>query len=289
MFIYLIAHHETGRYYVGQHKGNNLKKYLQQKFHHAQRGISSNSRLYRSMRAHPTPASWSIHALRSDIQTREELDQTERDFIKFLRATDPEYGYNICRGGEGFTGPHTERAKKKMSANSRCSWQRPEYRQRIVQAIRERGERPETKERLSAISRCLWERPEHREKVLGALRGWWLGLSEKDRTARNDRISATLMGHQVSKEAIAKLSLAATGRPSPTKGKPVSEGTRAKIAASVGRLWEDPAYREHMAIAASRPKPYLRKRLCKHGHDTSICGRYPNGNCRGCHMRMPPN
>jgi hypothetical protein len=119
MFIYLIVNHETGKYYVGQHKGSNLKKYLQQKFHHAQRGISERSHLYNSMRAHPDPKVWSIHALRSDIQTREELDETERDFIKFLRATDPEYGYNICRGGEGFTGPHSAETRRKISKAGR--------------------------------------------------------------------------------------------------------------------------------------------------------------------------
>lgn len=122
MFIYLIVNHETGKYYVGQHKGQSLKKYLQQKFHHAKTGISEHSRLFRSMRAHPDPSVWSIHALRSDIQTKPELDQTEKDFIKFLRSQDPDYGYNICRGGEGFTGPHAQKSKKEIGLASTKRW-----------------------------------------------------------------------------------------------------------------------------------------------------------------------
>ena len=79
MFIYLIVNHVTGRYYVGQHKGTNLRKYLQEKLHHAQKHRGS-SRLFASMREHPKDA-WSIHALLSDIKTKPELDAYERDFI----------------------------------------------------------------------------------------------------------------------------------------------------------------------------------------------------------------
>ena len=114
MFIYLIVNHMTGKYYVGQHKGNNLKAYLQRKISAAKHKEAEGSILFRSMRKHTNPSVWSIHALRSDIQTKEELDQTEKDFIAFLKATNLEYGYNICRGGEGFTGKHTFESIQKM-------------------------------------------------------------------------------------------------------------------------------------------------------------------------------
>lgn len=117
MFIYLIVNHETGKYYVGQHKGTNLQKYLQQKFSHAQREISKGSHLYNSMRAHPDSSVWSIHALRSDIQNREDLNQIEKDFIRFLRSQDPEYGYNICSGGEGIDPDIKSKQTRKLWTN----------------------------------------------------------------------------------------------------------------------------------------------------------------------------
>jgi hypothetical protein len=117
MFIYLIVNHNTGKYYIGQHKGTNLRKYLQDKLSQAKHGQGGSSRLYRSMRKHPLPFIWSIHALRSDIQTREELNETERDFIGVLRSQDPEYGYNICRGGEGFTGSVSQETRLRCSAS----------------------------------------------------------------------------------------------------------------------------------------------------------------------------
>jgi len=100
MFIYLIVNHATGKYYVGQHKGTDLKRYFQKKLSSA-RHARGSSHLFNSMRKHPLPCDWSIHALLSDVQTRAELDQYERDFIAFLKSQDPEYGYNIARGGEG--------------------------------------------------------------------------------------------------------------------------------------------------------------------------------------------
>jgi len=113
MFIYLIVNHSTEKYYVGQHKGNNLKQYLQKKFYEADKRLGGQSRLYASMRKHGRDV-FTIHALLSDVQTKPELDQYERDFIAFLRSQDPEYGYNVCRGGEGFTGPHSSKTRKKI-------------------------------------------------------------------------------------------------------------------------------------------------------------------------------
>ena len=215
MFIYLIVNHDTGKYYVGQHKGNNLKKYLQQKFHHAQKGISSSSRLYRSMRAHPDPYLWSIHALRSDIQTKPELDELEKDFIQFLKAQDPEYGYNICRGGEGFTGPHTEKAKKKVGESSRSRWSNPEYKNTVSASISQghTGVRhtPETCQKISRIrtgshhteeskkkqrqnmlhletlgkgigSRKLWDDPDMRKTIMDARKAAGYNFSSEARS-----------------------------------------------------------------------------------------------------------
>jgi hypothetical protein len=124
MFIYLIVNHVSGKYYVGQHKGDNLKHYLQQKFYEAEHRLKARSHLYSSMRKYGREA-FSIYALLSDVQTRHELDQYERDFIAFLKSQDPEYGYNICRGGEGFTGPHSEKSKRKTSQTLKTMGHKP--------------------------------------------------------------------------------------------------------------------------------------------------------------------
>jgi len=112
MYIYAITNSITGKIYIGQHKGNNLKKYLQDKFSHAKRNRGS-SPLFNSMRKHPKEV-WSIEPLFEGIETKEELDRLERLLIALYDTRNPEIGYNICRGGEGFTGTMSEETKAKL-------------------------------------------------------------------------------------------------------------------------------------------------------------------------------
>jgi hypothetical protein len=181
MFIYLIVNHETGKYYVGQHKGNNLQHYLQKKLSSARYHQSGQSYLFNSMRKYPQSSIWSIHALRSDIQTREELDETERDFIRFLKAQNPEYGYNICRGGEGFTGPHSEASKKKTSAASKRTWQDPEFRKRVIPKVRASLQTEEYKLKASLSHMGHETSDMTREKISKAHKDNWQDLEYRAR------------------------------------------------------------------------------------------------------------
>jgi len=70
------------------------------------------------MRKHPRET-WSIHPLVSGIQTRAELDETEKLLIYALKAQHPDIGYNLCDGGEGFSGQQSPRAKALISASLR--------------------------------------------------------------------------------------------------------------------------------------------------------------------------
>ena len=119
MFVYAIVNSETLKIYIGQHKGNNLRHYLQQKWYRAHHMSGERSYLYASMRKYPRNV-WSIHPLISDLQIREECDFWEQILIKALHAQHPDVGYNICRGGEGFTGPHTEEQKHKIGKRSKA-------------------------------------------------------------------------------------------------------------------------------------------------------------------------
>lgn len=124
MFIYVIVNSETLKIYIGQHKGPDLGKYLSKKFYVANHGTSgTRSHLYASMRKHPRD-SWSIHALVSGIESREELNELEKHFIQVLKVQHPDIGYNICDGGEGYTGPGYWLGKKRpgFSVPKRPGW-----------------------------------------------------------------------------------------------------------------------------------------------------------------------
>ena len=104
MFVYVIVCSETLKIYVGQHKHNDLGKYLSRKFwdanHHTP---GTRSYLYNAMRKHPRD-SWSIHHLVSGVESKPELDELERHYIRALKVQHPDVGYNICAGGGGTVG-----------------------------------------------------------------------------------------------------------------------------------------------------------------------------------------
>ena len=174
MLIYLIVNHETGKYYVGQHKGNNPRKYLSQKFYHAQKGVSKNSKLYNSMRKHPNHSVWSIHALRADIQDRAELDQTEREFISFLRSQDPEFGYNICRGGEGRNGPVAIETRVKMSKAIKAALSTPDKRAEMSKTMKRMWLNPQYRANQAKIRKKAWSNPERHIKLSETMKKEWL-------------------------------------------------------------------------------------------------------------------
>jgi hypothetical protein len=194
MYIYLIVNRATGKYYVGQHKGNNLKKYFQSKFSKA-RYNKGSSHLFNSMRKHPLPCDWSIHALLSDIQTREELDQREREFISFLRSQDPQYGYNICRGGEGFTGPHRLESKAKVTEALKQRWAAPGFKEHWTEIMTGHDTSPETIEKIK-IARA----DQDEEKRIAGVRKYVEENPEEMRT-RMSRETHVLGGKAGSREA----------------------------------------------------------------------------------------
>jgi GIY-YIG catalytic domain len=150
MFIYVIVCNESVKLYVGQHKGNNLRQYLQQKWSEAQRGISRRSHLYNAMKKYPR-GSWSIWPLVSGVENRAELDELEKHFIRVLKSQHDDIGYNICRGGEGFTGPHTAETWAKIHAKRDAYWAKPENHEETSRRFKEMWADPAFKEKMSQI------------------------------------------------------------------------------------------------------------------------------------------
>lgn len=140
MFVYVIVNSETLKIYIGQHKGTNLRKYLQTKLSDAVKGRGGSSHLYASMRKHSKDA-WSIWPLISDLKSREECDHWERVLIEALNSQHSSVGYNICRGGEGGSGfafghTVTSSMRRKISQAQRGRKQSGEHLQKRVEGIK---------------------------------------------------------------------------------------------------------------------------------------------------------
>jgi GIY-YIG catalytic domain len=196
MFVYVIVCSESLKIYIGQHKGKNLRQYLQQKLSEASRGLSSRSHLYNAMRKYPRD-SWSIHPLVSGIESRQDLDELEKHFIRVLKSRHPDIGYNICRGGEGFTGPHTEQWRHETLARVQAYWANPENRAK-----------------RAAQMKLRWQtNPEFRQKMveLGKQNHHCLGrvqsAEEKKQRSLSNKGKQNTLGHRLSPEHRHKISL----------------------------------------------------------------------------------
>jgi len=126
MFVYVIVNDVTWKIYIGKHEGSNLRHYLQTKFSHAYWYPKRRSHLNASIRKNGREH-FHIYPL-FEGTTKEEIIEHEKLLIKALKAQHPDIGYNICKGGEGFTGPHSDETRKKLSATSKLSWSDPEIR-----------------------------------------------------------------------------------------------------------------------------------------------------------------
>jgi group I intron endonuclease len=142
MFVYIIINDVNGKYYIGKTVSNNLQKYLNDKVWDAFNRPSLRSHLYAAVRKHG-PEHFSIHPLISTLTTNEDLCFYETVLIAQYDAQNPEVGYNICRGGEGFTGPQSESARKKISETSKKMWQRPGHSENFVAKVTGKIRSPE--------------------------------------------------------------------------------------------------------------------------------------------------
>ena len=118
MFVYIIVNQVNGKYYVGKTHTSNLQHYWnKQKWNvNHPKWKLSKPHLYNAVRKHGW-SNFSIHPLITDCKNERELSHWERVLIKALGAR--KYGYNICEGGEGRTGPQTPETRAKISATKK--------------------------------------------------------------------------------------------------------------------------------------------------------------------------
>jgi hypothetical protein len=166
MFVYIIVNHVANKIYIGKTITENLQKYLREKLHDARTDqYQGRSHLFRAMKKYQGPEDWSIYPLISTLTTNEDLCFYERVLIAQYDSQNPDVGYNICRGGEGFTGTKSEDSKGKNRKNSLQTWRDPEIRARRIKNQRqvrdERGGSFLTKNSITKIksARALQDEP----------------------------------------------------------------------------------------------------------------------------------
>jgi hypothetical protein len=136
MFVYIIINNINGKVYIGKTVGPSLSRYLKQKIYDVKKGWNGVSHLYNAMKHHGVEH-FHIYPLISTLTTNEDLCFYERVLIAQYDSQNPDVGYNICRGGEGFTGRWSESQTEKMRLIMRAKWKEVGYRESAVRSMKE--------------------------------------------------------------------------------------------------------------------------------------------------------
>jgi hypothetical protein len=147
--------------------------------------VSLRSHLYKAIRKYG-PEHFHIFPL-FEGQTNREICEYEKLLIKSLKSQHPDIGYNICRGGEGFTGPHTSKTKEKIATASRKMWTLSEIRENFTKKMT--GSHPNhTPEGLKAIHNGRLGKKAS-EETLHKLRDSHIGLTRSQESCNKQRDS----------------------------------------------------------------------------------------------------
>ena len=217
MHIYSITNEMNGKIYIGKTVRSNLRQYFQQKCSEAFRCISKHSHLYAAIRKYGK-GHFRIESPISCLATNFQLCLWEKALIYAFNSTNPEVGYNICKGGEGRTGPHSLESRAKMRRASKQRWSVPEAhikqsktvtkvwedseyrikqnksmgsaesRAKKSESIKKHRSQPKVRAKQSRISKQRWSNPDFRIRMTEAHRKQWSNLESRAKMTKSNKV-----------------------------------------------------------------------------------------------------
>lgn len=157
MFVYMIVNQENGKIYIGKTVTKDLQKYLRGKLADA-RTYKGNSHLFNAMNKY-LPFVWRIFPLISTLATNKDLCFWERVLIAQYDSQNPDIGYNICKGGEGRSGPLTPAQAAAFREGMMKTWTDPEKRAKRLANMKAAQSDPQRRVEIGKASARAWSIP----------------------------------------------------------------------------------------------------------------------------------
>ena len=178
-------------------------------------GYAGNQYFYRAIQKY----GWDNfeHEILFSGLTKEEACAKEIELIAEYNSTNPEFGYNICAGGEGrLNSFQAEETKQKISKASKEHWADPKIRQKIIDSLKGREVSQETRDKIRNAQLGKYVPPEVGKKISESKKGkhpWNYGkkcgsCSEETKA----KISAYNKGKTISEEQKQAISKKLKGR-----------------------------------------------------------------------------
>lgn len=212
---YVVYKHTSpnGKVYIGITSQNTKDRWLNGK------GYNRQLLFYRAIQKY----GWDnfTHEILFENLSKEEACQKEIELIAKYQSNNPEFGYNLCAGGEGANGyTHTEEAKRLIGLASKGNkyslgvHRTDEFKQKVSEF--HKGKKPtlETIDKWKESRKGYKHNEETKQKISNSLKG------NKNRLGKSH--------NEETKQQISKHS----------KGKIVSEETRKKLSAAAKKQWQ---------------------------------------------------
>ena len=219
--IYCHIHTESGRRYVGLTKRTMMWRWNRHVYA-ANKQTRGWSHFANAIRLYGKDAF--SHEVLESCDSLEEANAAEIKWIEHFRTRDPEYGFNLAKGGAHTPHPISNpwdrpEYRTKSCEASRAKWEDPDFRAKLEAKQKEVHSRPEWKANMSTASKQAFAKPEVREKH-----------------------SNSLKGRPVSEETRRKISVI-------VKARHADPEFKKKLSDVAKKRWKKPGYRERQSAA----------------------------------------
>lgn len=176
MIIYLAYNTVTEKVYIGQ-TINSFTKRINSHYSYSKSKHTSGI-FYKTLKEYSNNILWTIL---KTCNTLDELNESERYFIKLYKSDKEKYGYNIRPGG--YNSLCAESTKLKLSILNKGKTMPQDVREKISITLKGRVFSDEHKEKMKKNHSHYWQNKklstEHKEKVMKTLDGKKGGLAIK--------------------------------------------------------------------------------------------------------------
>ena len=260
--VYCHIHKATGREYIGLTKKTMLARwnhhvYMANRF---KNGKPENMAHFPNAIRKYGKDAFEHRILERDIHTIEEANEREDYLIEERHTRDPQFGFNLMRGGG--SQPHPIRKnpwddpkyRAKATIRSKEQAKNPQFLKKLSDGVKLSISKPEVRERRAAASKKVRENYSFREKLS------ILSKSAFSDPLLREKISvATTIGivqHPKSKETLARMSKA-------QKGKTCSIITKEKLSHSSKKFWDENREIMEAALRKGFHSPESREKIAR--------------------------
>jgi group I intron endonuclease len=197
--IYCHIHTDSGRRYIGLTKLTMMKRWNQHVANANRKTGKGCLHFWNAIRKYGKNTF--SHQILEVCSSIEEANEAEQAWIESFTATNPDFGFNLMRGGYKWVGL-TRDSKAESSSRAKKLWQDPDYRIRVSTAVSKSNKSPERIAALISRNKSMTLSSDARHRIIQS------NINRVCTEETRKRLSKIGTGRKMSSEVIMKTSAA---------------------------------------------------------------------------------